>query len=130
MASREVEVMYAYECTAAFVALQHRPCHFRTSDCPDLCGHATDVLAVKLIHVNAVKNEHSKHVQWVTPVEAGEDHFVDLKGLSADLLKVARELKDGDKIAINWEHQYVTNIEESGGRASGPEYHVTHLSRA
>lgn len=115
------ELIYGYAATATFKGKRHQPCMHRTSECPDRCNHATTVYTFHLDSV-AVTDPGSKHAKFVTALEEGKDHHVGEKDLGAAHLEVAAALAEGDKVEINWNHDYVTK-----GGASGPDRPVVKL---
>jgi hypothetical protein len=74
------------------------------------------VYAFKIDSIVATKNEESKQVQWVTPVEQNTTHFVGEKDLNEKDLATAQELSGGDKCVLQWKHEYVTKDGSSGPR--------------
>lgn len=115
------ETMYAYAANATYLGSRHQPCRFRTSLCPHQCGHATDVYRFHLDQLTATKNEASSHVRWVTPEEAGKEHLVGEADLNS-YIELAKSLKPGDMVALEWSHDYVTR-----GGSSFPDRPVTRL---
>ncbi len=115
--------IYTYTSTASFLAKRHLPCRHMTSECPNNCGHAKDVFAFRLDHLNVHENKDSPSLQWCTPVEQGSEHMVP----SCDLEKfssVANLLIPGDKVKLDWNHDYVT-----AGGCSCPQRPVVTLAK-
>ena len=116
------ETMYAYSAqSATFVGSRHQPCRFRTSLCPHACGHATNVYTFELDTLDVRKNEASKNAKWVTPVKSGDQHMVGEADFH-DFTGVAQSLSAGQKVLLEWSHDYVTK-----NGCSGPDRPVTKL---
>ena len=118
----EREVMFSYVSSATFMGARHQPCRHMTSLCPDRCGHATDVYSFRLDTLATTKNEASSHVRWVTPETEGGTHMVGESDLK-QYLDLAKSLSPGDKVILEWSHDYVTV-----GGSSGPDRPVTKLA--
>jgi len=118
------EVMYSYVSSATYMGARHQPCRFRTSLCPDRCGHATDVFSFKLDALAVTKNEESGSARWVTPEKEGTEHMIGESDLK-EFVGLAKSLAAGDTVDLRWSHDYVTV-----GGSSGPDRPVTHLARA
>ena len=122
----ERETMASYVGTAEFLEKRHQPCRHLTTLCPNECGHATDVYVFKIITLDAKANELSSHTKWITLVGAGETVLIGAKDLGV-FRAVADELAPHTIVHLQWNHDYVTTTEPSGGSASGPERPVTGL---
>ena len=85
------EVMFSYVSAATFAGARHQPCRFRTSLCPDRCGHASEVYGFTLDSLEVTKNDASTHARWVTPVEVASTHMVGESDLK-QYLELARSL--------------------------------------
>ena len=123
--TRSYDVLCVNEVTATFKGIEHRPCRFMTSLCPDRCGHATDVAVFEV-------NEYLKYEK---PGQYGDDKQErfqwDIKPTSAynrlhpEYLEVVKNLQPGQKVKINWTHFYVTD--EHGSKF--PERTVTFFEK-
>eukprot|EP00930_Biecheleria_cincta_P080385 TRINITY_DN68612_c0_g1_i1.p1 TRINITY_DN68612_c0_g1~~TRINITY_DN68612_c0_g1_i1.p1 ORF type:complete len:152 (-),score=19.41 TRINITY_DN68612_c0_g1_i1:423-878(-) len=120
----EREVMFSYISSATFVGARHQPCRHLTSLCPDRCGHATDVYSFQLDTLATTKNEASSNARFVTPETEGGTHMIGESDLK-QYLGLAKSLSPGDKVILEWSHDYVTK-----GGCSGPDYPVTKLALA
>lgn len=116
------ENMFSYDAITSFLGSQMNPCRFKTSLCPDRCGHAQLVYRFKLDELKVTKNESSKNAKWVTPVKQGTEKMVSAQEIPQDQLSVAQSLTVGDRVQLCWNHDYVTI-----GGSSGPERPVTKL---
>ena len=117
------EVMYAYSSSSCtFVGMRHQPCRFRTALCPDRCGHATNVFTFQLDNLAVTKNEESRNAKWVEPLKVGSEHAVGEADLGEASKTVAQLLQPGDKVQLEWSHDYVTVA-----GSSGPDRPVSHL---
>lgn len=117
------EVMYAYSSSSCtFVGMRHQPCRFRTAQCPDRCNHAKNVFTFLLDNLAVTKNDQSRNAKWVEPVKVGAEHVVGEGDLGEASKTVAQVLRPGDKVKLEWSHDYVT-IDGS----SGPDRPVSCL---
>ena len=122
--TRTADVLCVNEVTATFTGIEHHPCRFMTSLCPDRCNHATDYAIFKV-------DEYSKYEK---PGEYGDDkteqfHWdlkptADSNKLHPEYLEIVKNLHQGDKVKINWTHFYV---HENG--SSFPERSVTYFEK-
>ena len=123
--TRTYDVLCVNEVTATFKGIEHIPCRFMTSLCPDRCGHATDVATFEI-------NEYLKYEK---PGQYGDDKQTqlmwDLKPASAynrlhpEYLEIVKNLQPGQKVKVNWTHFYVTD--ENGSKS--PERTVTFFEK-
>lgn len=116
------DLMYGYKATTTFQESYHQPCRFRTSDCPDRCGHATNVYKFHLDSLQAEKGPNCS--KFVTPVQEGTLHVVSEKDLGS-FADLAKSLQAGDRVNLSWNHDYVTF--QSGSKS--PERPVVNLSK-
>lgn len=117
----ERETMFIYASTATFAGSRHQPCRFMTAQCPNDCGHATTVYQFSLEALTVTGNPDSKNAKWVTPVAEGTDLLVGEADFH-EWLSVAKGLSEGNKVQLEWKHDYVTV-----GGSSGPDRPVTKL---
>ena len=99
--------MYGYRATATFMGASERPCLHRTALCPDRCAHATTTFAFRLETCEAIRGADSANAKWVTPLKAGDEHCVGLADLG-EHAEAARRLEVGQRVALQWRHEYVT----------------------
>jgi hypothetical protein len=107
------ESMYVYKSTAEFTAKVDRPCRLLTAECPNRCNHAKTSYDFQIVEIQHEKNIESNHTKWVIPVQAGERVSVSGDDMG-EFRDVADELCAGDRVHMNWEHNYVV-IEGGGG---------------
>lgn len=122
--ARTADVLCINEVKATFEKVEHRPCMFRTSLCPDRCGHATDYAIFKV----------DEYLKYEKPGEYGDDktdvfHWnlkpsTDTNKLHPEYLEIVKNLQPGQKVKINWTHFYV---HDNG--SSFPERSVTFFEK-
>ena len=116
------DLLYGYKAVATFVESHLQPCRFRTSLCPDKCGHASIVYKFHLDSLQA--QEGNGDTKFVTPEKEGTDHLVGEKDLGT-FVDLAKSLQAGDKVNLAWNHDYVT----TKGGSKFPERPVVALSK-
>ena len=121
-AEAQRDLMYGYKSVATFKECYHQPCRFRTSMCPDKCGHATNIYKFHLDSLTVEKGENAS--KFVTPIEQGTEHLIGEKELGT-FLEVAESLQAGDKVNLAWNHDYVT----TQGGSKYPDRPVVALSK-
>mmetsp|Transcript_10081 Transcript_10081/g.17563 ORF Transcript_10081/g.17563 Transcript_10081/m.17563 type:complete len:153 (-) Transcript_10081:535-993(-) len=112
---------------ARFSQTKDRPCHFRTSLCPNDCGHAATVAEFSI----------ERYLEYEKPGEYGDDKTAifcfDMKrqqgnGPAAASQEVftqkVQTLQPGDWVRLSWLHEYV---HDNGGHF--PERPVTQLEQ-
>eukprot|EP00122_Pirum_gemmata_P018885 Pgem_evm1s17689 len=72
MATTTKDTMVSYSGIAEFVEKKFQPCRHMTANCPNDCGHAKDIYEFNCIDITDVRNEDSKHTQWVTSLKNGD----------------------------------------------------------
>jgi len=127
--SREVATLSRHETHATFTGIQRSQCFFRTSLCPDRCGHAGEVALFTIDRYLS----YEKNGQYGDP-EAKQFHVrVDNNGGSGSenqpegVSDKIRLLQVGQKVKLSWNHDYVTTTWEGGGSGKSPERPVTRL---
>ncbi len=94
--------------TAVYEKIVERPCHFRTIDCPDKCGHG-----VKFARFRVITNE-----AYSRPGEYGDDKaepgtsvavdiLGDVEGQEPAVKELVLSLKPGDCVRMTLKHYYV-----------------------
>ncbi len=94
--------------TAVYEKIVERPCHFRTIDCPDKCGHG-----VKFARFRVITNE-----AYSKPGEYGDDKaepgtsvavdmLGDVEGQDPSVQQLVKGLKPGDAVRMTIKHYYV-----------------------
>lgn len=108
ISQNKVELLAFNRVLASFEGIEHKPCLFRTSLCPDKCGHARDVAR---FHVLRYFDYGSFGQYGDVPQET---FFVNMKeGDREDpqlpvVLSCIRGLQKGDTVELSWAHLYVT----------------------
>ena len=128
--SREVQLLSRHRTVARLAALQHQPCRFRTSLCPDRCGHGGAVARFDVVRYLEYFKEPGQ--QYGDP--QGAAHFVKLGGGPGSdaqslpgLDEAIRALPIGALVRLDWNHNYVSTTWAGGGIGKGPERPVTRL---
>lgn len=117
-----VDVLSVHRTDAVYQGVRHLPCRHRTSLCPDKCGHAKDVAVFRITAYRSYTKANPNHgdpqaAEFLMPLNIGEE-------VSAGQLEVARDLKAGESVRLDWQHEYVR-----AESASYPRRRVTRLER-
>ena len=94
---------------AIFEGIEKRPCMFRTALCPDRCEHSQETAKFKIVeYLDYTKpgqygDEKQEFFYANMNPNAGEDRQ------KKEFIDFIRELKNGDKVKLNWDHIYVNN---------------------
>lgn len=106
------ELIFGYSSKATFLSKEFRPCRFRTSLCPNECGHAKTLYKFNIDSISVEENPNSSQAKYCTPVKEGSIHFVPqdklFLGDSSALQQVADSLVPQDKVSLDWNHDYVS----------------------
>ena len=94
-----------HDVLAEFLRIEHIPCRFLTTLCPDHCDHATDVAVFKVLKYNEYKlNEKYGD-------EKQEIIYVDVKKKiprqEPQIAEIALELKPGQNVRLIYDHIYI-----------------------
>ncbi|XP_066917687.1 uncharacterized protein [Clytia hemisphaerica] len=118
------DLLAKHETVATFNGLEDRPCFFRTSRCPNECGHAATLAVFHVI----------KYLNYEKPGKYGDkkqekfhvrpSDSVEISGLTPDRKSVLESLKGGDYVLLSWNHDYV----HTGG-CSSPQRPITKLDK-
>mmetsp|Transcript_22248 Transcript_22248/g.27285 ORF Transcript_22248/g.27285 Transcript_22248/m.27285 type:complete len:127 (-) Transcript_22248:55-435(-) len=122
MTEENRELIFGYEAAATFIEKYYQPCRFRTSNCPDRCGHAANVFTFHLDILEVTHNPESKNAKYCTPLKEGDKQRIGEENLGKEFLQLAHTLVNGDTVKIVWKHEYVRK-----DGSSGPEYLVREL---
>lgn len=119
------EPLSIHETDAEFVAIAQQPCRHLTALCPDRCDHGGSVAEFKILayrrHEKTSPYGDDKAEKFRVRVRGREG-----KPLVAEaLLRDIESLKPGDKLRLDWRHEYVTR-----DGSSFPERPVTTLKPA
>lgn len=116
------EMLSTHETIAEYQGMEYHTCRGRTSLCPQQCGHSGEFAIFKI----------TKYVKYEKPGEYGDAkqetyriHVTDFhrKPLDKQQAESLAKLKKGDKVLLNWRHDYVTD--KNGSKY--PERMVTKL---
>ena len=121
-AAPQIDILSTHSTHAVYEGVRHLPCMHKTSLCPDKCGHAKDVAVFRIVDYIAYEKTNPHHgdpqaTQFMMPLVEGNE--VDAKALA-----FAKELKAGDAVRLDWNHEYVKD-----GGANYPQRRVTLLAR-
>lgn len=97
-----------HETVAEFRGTSEHRCRGLTSFCPDKCGHSGSLATFRIVN----------YLSYDKPGEYGDpksDEFMFLlednrkqPKVPADILAAVNSLKQGDKVLLSWNHDYVT----------------------
>ena len=111
------DVLSTHSTEARYEGTNVRPCMFRTSLCPDRCGHSRPVALFTVLRYLA----HEKPGQYGD--ERQSVFHVDVT--ARDTAHVWREaitrLGKGQLVQLDWSHDYVTTSFPDGGESRSPE---------
>lgn len=118
----QVDVLSTHRTDAVYEGVRHLPCMHRTSLCPDKCGHAKDVAVFRIMAYRSYEKNNPHHgdpqaKEFLMPLKADDE-------VSAEQLEMAKGLKPGDAVRLDWVHEYVKTAS-----ASYPRRRVTRLER-
>mmetsp|Transcript_10651 Transcript_10651/g.18261 ORF Transcript_10651/g.18261 Transcript_10651/m.18261 type:complete len:125 (+) Transcript_10651:63-437(+) len=113
------QLLSLHETKAVFDGYGEQKCRFRTSLCPDRCGHGG-----KYAHFVI-----EEYVKYEKPGEHGDpqgkDFHVMIKDVPPNIVGNIEGLKQGDKVTLNWNHDYCTTT----GGSKFPERPITKLEK-
>ena len=106
-AKEKVELLAKHETLVVFEGSQFRLCRGRTARCPKQCGHSGEFANFRIV----------EYLKYEKPGKYGEgkqkskliqvsDFDKKPKG-DPKLLAVVKNLKQGDRVLLNWRHDYV-----------------------
>lgn len=127
----EHEVLSSHATLSSYRGTERRPCRFRTSECPENCGHGS-VLAIFDVQ---------EYTEYQRLGEYGDEkaatHFVLLQGgggheapATPEQAAFVASLAPGELVRLIWRHDYVTRTEPGGGVAKFPRRPLVLLERA
>ena len=134
------DLLATHETIAVFKGIEHRPCLFKTSLCPNECGHAQDWANFDIQRVIkyekpgqygddlATKFHYSmKETQLDSKDEP--DHAKEQKAFRDIIIS---QLTAGDNVLLSWRHDYVHRSNVVDGqeyKSSSPERPITKLEK-
>lgn len=102
------KLLSKHSTVAEFTGMQFQPCRHLTALCPDKCTHAGQVASFKIIrylkYEKPGKYGDPKAAVFRTMVE---DQLGNAK-VSAATLRALKTLQKGDRVQLDWNHDYVT----------------------
>ncbi|KAK2960566.1 putative flp protein [Blattamonas nauphoetae] len=104
---RTFETLATHKFTATFQGINHRPCMFLTSNCPDRCGHPQDFAVFNV----------DKYEEYTKPGEYGDEqqtayHMCVNENINEDkqdpaIIAKVKSLQPGQKVRVHYDHIYV-----------------------
>jgi len=121
-----INTLARHDLLAQFVEIRHQPCLFKTSLCPDRCGHACDVAVLKTAGYFAWEKfskygEAPQGTFYYKVSPAKTDEATDEK-----IQNQLKGLQPGQWVKLEWEHQYLVN--DHGSYPARPITHLTLLT--
>ena len=100
-------VLSHHDVIAEFERIEHIPCRFRTSLCPDHCDHATDVAVFKVISYNnyALNDKYGDEKQEIIHVDVKKTIY----GQDPAVAQLALTLQKGQRVHLEYDHLYLTD---------------------
>ena len=115
------ELLSSHATRATFSGVKQHPCRFRTSLCPDRCGHGGAVAEFAV----DVYLSHEK------PGQYGDDpvavYYQRVSEAPPHVAAAIAALSPGDKVRLDFVHDYVTRVEQGGSVSKFPERTITLL---
>ncbi len=129
LVSQDRALLSRHSTVATFGGVREQPCRHLTSLCPHQCGHAASVALFNIVD----------YLEYEKPGQYGDEQatvfHVRVSGGTGgdtappDVAALIATLAPGDRVLLDWRHEYVTNTWEGGGSAKFPERPVTKLAR-
>jgi hypothetical protein len=118
------ELLSSHDTTAIFRGIREHTCLGRTSLCPDRCGHSGKLATFEVLEYR----HYEKPGQYGDPKQERfqiliEDNMGKRK-VSDEIHAAILALKEGEKVHLKWNHDYVTK-----DRSSSPERTITLLEK-
>ena len=92
-----------------FEGITKQPCMFRTALCPDNCNHSKETAKFKIIeyleYTKPGEYGDEKQEYFYANMNANDEENIQKK----EFINFIKELKEGDKVKLNWDHIYVNN---------------------
>jgi len=124
MPQEQRELLSSHDTVARFSGIKDHTCLGRTSLCPDRCGHSGKLATFEIL----------EYLNYEKPGKYGDPKQEQFRILIEDNMgnrKVSDEihaailaLKEGDKVRLKWNHDYVTR-----DRSKSPERVITLLEK-
>jgi hypothetical protein len=109
---KSFEVLASNKTTAEFIGIEHVPCRFRTSLCPDRCNHAHEAARFKILTYEEYEKrgkygDDKKDILQVSLSEESDAPHSDKQ--DSQIVEKIKSLSPGQKVKLAWEHIYVTD---------------------
>jgi hypothetical protein len=118
------EVLSSHRAIAEFAGVEHFPCRFKTSACPDHCTHGRDAATFKIEAYEAYEKKGEYGDAQQTVFRARVDQPESREKQDPEIVAKIQTLAPGQKVRIAWEHRYVTETETG---SKWPERQVVAL---
>lgn len=128
------ELLSRHSTIATYAGTEEQRCRFRTALCPDKCGHGSTVARFDIVEYLAYEQPASD--KPVTTDGRKTVFHVRVKGgrggdiASEAVKKTIEGLTVGDKVKLDWDHEYVTATAANGTASKFPERPVRKLELA
>ena len=127
MARREVALLSSHSVTATYAGRQERACMHRTSLCPDRCNHANAwaVFTVEsyVDHAKPGQYGDERQTQFALQLRPHEERVAHAPGT----LQLTASLAVGDRVALEWRHEYVSDFDVHDGRETCAKYPIRRV---
>lgn len=115
------ETLAIHETIARFDGLRYKKCMGRTSHCPDKCGKSGEIASFTILEYRKFqKNGKYGDKQKQFHVQLTDFNKKPLE----NIYPLPSNIKKGDKVILNWNHDYVTK-----NHSSYPIYPVIKIER-
>lgn len=102
------ELLSKHETVAQFQGITFQRCMFRTSLCPDRCGHSGNLASFRILKYLAYEKPgqygDARQTRYLFMVEDSQKNAK----ITKELKEIVDGLKPGDYVRLNWQHDYVT----------------------
>eukprot|EP00275_Glaucocystis_incrassata_P001320 EC122554.1.p1 GENE.EC122554.1~~EC122554.1.p1 ORF type:complete len:130 (+),score=19.95 EC122554.1:73-462(+) len=108
------DLLAAHETKATFEGVRNFPCRFLTSLCPNQCNHGGEVAVFNI----------DEYISFDKRSEYGEKvdkYHIKMSEAEPQFADKIKELSAGDKVLLDWWHEYVTTTYEGGGVTKSPD---------
>ena len=113
------ENLAIHETIARFDGVKYKKCMGRTTECPDKCGKSGDIASFTIL-------EYTKFVKTGKYGDKQKQFHFQVSDFNKqpldNIYPLPQSLKKGDKVILNWRHDYVTK-----NHSSYPIYPVTKI---
>ena len=127
MARREVALLSSHSVTATFAGRQERACMHRTSLCPDRCNHANAwaIFTVEsyVAHDKPGQYGDERQAQFALQLRPAEERVAHAPGTH----ELVASLAVGDRVALEWLHEYVSDYGLHDGKETCAKYPVRRV---